>query len=63
MVKIPRFVGVRMCEEKPKSRKEKEKRNFEEDEFLCGFRRRAGAKCAKLYCMSSTRSSLRALLI
>ena len=62
MVQIPRFVGVRMCEEKPKSRKEKEKRN-EEDEFICGFRRRAGAKCAKLYCMSSTRSSLRALLI
>ena len=63
MVQIPRFVGVRMCEEKPKSKKEKEKRNFEEDEFLCGFRRRAVAKCAKLYRMSSTRSSLRALLI
>ena len=43
MVKIPRFVGVRMCEEKPKSRKEKEKRN--EDELVFAAARQNVQSC------------------
>ena len=55
------FRGCKDVRKKTKKQKRERKRN-EEDEFICGFRG-SGAKCAKLYCMSSIRSSLRALLI